>query len=76
MGKNRTKLERLQRELDERAPAEPVVIRIMWHDEATGEDEPAGEVVVDGRAARTIQLRWPEDEDGEKAARDVAPGRA
>ena len=59
----KTRLNTIARRLDELAPREPVVIRMVWHDEATGEDEPAGELVVDGRAQRVIQLRWPEDED-------------
>ena len=76
MGKNRTKLERLEREAARRAPAERKVIRFVWHDEATGEEEPFSEMIVDGGDVRVIQLRWPEDEDDEKRARDVAPGRA
>lgn len=91
MTKNRTRLERIQRELDRRAAAaEPVVISIVWHDEATGEDEAAGGLVVDSRRPakvidyraglaeepKVLQLRWPEDEDAQKQARDVALGRA
>ena len=72
---NRARLNRLARRVDARAP-EPVVIQLLWHDEATGDEELAGEVVVDGRAPRVIQLRWPEGEDGEKRARQDAPGRA
>ena len=55
----KTKLERLERELNARAAAaEPLVISIVWHDEATGEDEPAGAVVVDGRVpAKVIDYR-------------------
>jgi len=71
-----TRLRQIARRLDELAPAEPVIIRFVWHDEATGEEEPFGELTVDGRAPRVIQLRWPEDEGDEKQARDVAPGRA
>jgi len=76
MGRNRTKLERLERELDKHAPAERKVIRFVWHDEATGEEEPFSELVVDGDGSRVIWLKWPEDEDDEKRPRDVAPGRA
>ena len=76
MTKHRAQLTQLARRLDALAPAAPVVIRIVWADDATGEREPAGELVVNGRAPRVIQLRWPEGEDDEKQARDVAPGRA
>ena len=71
-----TRLRQIARRLDELAPREPVVIRMVWHDEATGEDEPFAEWTVDGRAPRVIQLRWPEDEDDEKRTRQDAPGRA
>ena len=76
MGRTATRLRQIARRLDALAPREPVAIRIVWHDDATGEDEPAGELVVDGRAPRVIQLRWPEDEDDEKRTRQDAPGRA
>ena len=72
----KTRLNTISRRLDELAPAEPVIIRFVWHDEATGEEEPFGELTVDGRAPRVIQLRWPEDEDDEKRTRQDAPGRA
>ncbi len=72
----KTRLNAIARRLDELAPAEPVIIRFVWHDEATGEEEPFGELTVDGRAQRVIQLRWPEDEDDEKRTRQDAPGRA
>lgn len=73
MTKHKAAIRRLQRELEKRAPAEPVVLRVMWHDEATGEDELAYTMTLDGRAQQVIQLRWPEDEE---PARDVAPERA
>lgn len=92
MSKHSARLERVRRRVDKLAPAEPVMIRIVWHDEATGEDEPAGAVVVDGRApAKVIDYRLglaaPEEaparviqlrwpEDDEKRTRQVAPGRA
>ena len=76
MGKNETRLNRLARRLDALAPAAPIVIRMVWYDEATGEEEPFGEVVVDGRRERVTQLRWPEDEDDEKRPRQDALGRA
>ena len=76
MGKNKTKLEQIQRELDRRAPAEPIVIRFVWRDEATGEEEEWGRMVVGDEQTRTIDLKWPEDEDDERKARQVAPGRA
>lgn len=76
MSKNTTRLERLQRELDKRAPAERKVIRFVWHDEATGEEEPFSELVIDGDGSRVIWLKWPEDEDGEKRTHQDAPGRA
>jgi len=76
MSKYSARLERVQRRLDELTPAEPVTIRMVWYDEATGEEEPFGELTVDGRARRAIQLRWPEDEDDEKGTRQDAPGRA
>ena len=74
----KTRLNAIARRLDELAPAEPVVIRMFWHDEATGEDEPFAEWTVDGRAPRVIQMTWGDtgDEGDEKQARDVAPGRA
>ncbi len=75
MGKNEGRLNRLARRLNALAP-EPVIVQIVWYDEATGDEELAGEVVLDGRAPRAIQLRWPEDEDGEKRTRQDAPGRA
>ena len=76
MGRTATRLRQIARRLDELAPAEPVTIRMVWYDEATGEKEPFGEWTVDGRASRVIQLRWPEDEDDEKRTRQDAPGRA
>ena len=72
----KTRLNAIARRLDALAPAEPVIIRFVWHDEATGEEEPFGELTVDGRAQRVIQLRWPEDEDDEKRTRQDVPGRA
>ena len=72
----KTRLKAIARRLDELAPPDPVVIRMVWHDEATGEEEPFGELTVDGRAQRVIQLRWPEDEDDEKRTCQDAPGRA
>ena len=72
----KTRLKAIARRLDELAPREPVVIRMVWHDEATGEDEPFAEWTVDGRAPRVIHMTWGDDEDDEKQARDVAPGRA
>ena len=71
-----TRLRQIARRLDELAPREPVVIRMVWHDDATGDEEPFAEWTVDGRAPRVIQLRWPEDEDDEKRTRQDAPGRA
>ena len=68
-----TRLNRIRRRLDELAPAEPLIVQIVWHDDATGEDELAGEVVLDGRAPRVIQMTWGDDE---KATRYDAPGRA
>ena len=72
----KTRLNAIARRLDELAPAEPVIIRFVWHDEATGEEEQFSEMIVDGRDVRVIQLRWPEDEDDEKRTRQDAPGRA
>ena len=72
----KTRLNTIARRLDELAPREPVVIRMVWHDEATGEDETFAEWTVDGRAPRVIHMTWGDDEDDEKQARDVAPGRA
>ncbi len=58
MSKNLARLNAIARRLDELAPAEPLVITVVWHDDATGEDEPAGAVVVDGRApAKVIDYR-------------------
>ena len=74
----KTRLNAIARRLDELAPREPVVIRMVWYDEATGEEEPFGELTVDGSAPRVIQMTWGDidSEDDEKQARDVAPGRA
>ena len=72
----KTRLNAIARRLDAPAPAEPGIIRFVWHDEATGDEEPFGEMAVDGRASRVIQLRWPEDEDDEKRTRQDVPGRA
>ena len=71
-----TRLRQIARRLDALAPREPVAIRMVWHDDATGDEEPFAEWTVDGRAPRVIQLRWPEDEDDEKRTRQDAPGRA
>lgn len=78
MGKNKTKLEQIQRELDKRAPAEPLRIQVYWADwrDPNDEGELAYEVVVDGERHRTIDLKWPEELDDERMARQVAPGRA
>lgn len=73
----KTRLNTIARRLDELAPREPVVIRMVWHDDATGEEEVFAEWTVDGRApAQVIQLRWPEDEDDEKRTRQDDAGRA
>ena len=72
----KTRLNAIARRLDELAPAEPVIIRFVWYDDATGDEEPFGELTVDGRAPRVIELRWPEDEDDEKRTRQDAAGRA
>lgn len=70
MTTNRTKLERLQRELDKRAPAEPVVIIMEWVDPwPDGEVVNSQEVIV-GDPSRVIQLRWPEEEDEERTRQD------
>ena len=73
----KTRLKAIARRLDELAPREPVVIRMVWYDEATGEEEPFAEWTV-GSAPRVIQMTWGDidSEDDEKQARDVAPGRA
>jgi len=72
----KTRLNTIARRLDALAPREPVAIRMVWHDDATGDEEPFAEWTVDGRAPRVIQLRWPEDEDDEKRTRQDVPGRA
>lgn len=73
MTKNRTKLERLQHELDRRAPAEPVVIIMEWVDPwPNGEVMNSQEVIV-GDPSRVIQLRWPEDKDDKEPTRQDAP---
>ncbi len=70
MTTNRTKLERLQRELDRRAPREPVVIIMEWVDPwPDGEVVNSQEVIV-GDPSRVIQLRWPEEEDEERTRQD------
>ena len=70
MTKYRTRLERAERRLDELAPAEPLVIQIVYADDWRSDE------LVAGRAGQVIQLRWPEDEDDEKRTRQDAPGRA
>lgn len=72
----KTRLNTIARRLDELAPREPVVIRMVWHDDATGEEEPFAEWTVDGRAPRVIHMTWGDDEDDEKRTRQDAPGRA
>ena len=76
MSKYSARLERVQRRLDELTPAEPVTIRMVWYDEATGEEEPFAEWTVDGRAPRVIHMTWGDNEDDEKGTRQDAPGRA
>ena len=49
---------------------------MVWHDDATGEEEPFAEWTVDGRAPRVIYMTWGDDEDDEKRTRQDAPGRA
>ena len=51
-----TRLRQIARRLDELAPREPVVIRMVWHDDATGDEEPFAEWTVDGRAPRVIHM--------------------
>lgn len=87
MGKYTSRLERIRRELDRRAPAEPVVIEIVYVDDWRAPDErarakidyrlglTAPDDLLDGRApAQVIQLRWPEDD--ERQTRQDAPGHA
>ena len=72
----KTRLTTIARRLDALAPREPVAIRMVWHDDATGEEEVFGELTVDGRAPRVIHMTWGDDEDDEKRTRQDAPGRA
>jgi hypothetical protein len=72
----KTRLNAITRRLEKLAPAEPILIKIVWYDDATGEEEVAGELLVDGERHRTINLKWPEELDDERMARQVAPGRA
>jgi hypothetical protein len=72
----KTRLNTIARRLDELAPREPVVIRMVWHDDATGEEEVFAEWTVDGRAPQVIYMTWGDDEDDEKRTRQDAPGRA
>lgn len=65
----RTRLNKLAQLLNKRAAAEPPVIRIVWSDEATDEEELTDTMTLDGRARQVIRLRWPEDEDAEKTTR-------
>ena len=76
MGRTATRLRQIARRLDALAPREPVVIHMVWHDDATGEEEPFAEWTVDGRAPRVIYMTWGDDEDDEKRTRQDAPGRA
>ena len=70
MTKSKTRLERLQRELDKRAPAEPIVIQIVYADDWRALD--------DSPPVKVIQMRWgdEDEEDGRKQTRQDAPGRA
>ena len=76
MGRTATRLRQIARRLDALAPREPVAIRMVWHDDATGDEEPFAEWTVDGRAPRVIHMTWGDDEDDEKRTRQDAPGRA
>ena len=69
-----TRLNRIERKLDATAPAEPLIVRFVWID-PWPDGEVVGEQVVDF-SGPVIQLKWPEDEGGEKATRYDAPGRA
>ena len=61
MTKHKATIKRLQRELDKRTPAEPLVIKFYYTDDwPDGDSELAYEVVVDN--VQYIQLKWPEDE--------------
>ena len=64
MATNENRLTRAQRELNRRAPAEPLIVRFVWID-PWPDGEVVAEQVVD-YSGPVIQLRWPEDEDGEK----------
>lgn len=72
----KTRLNTIARRLDALAPREPVAIRMVWHDDATGEEEVFAEWTVDGRAPRVIYMTWGDNEDDEKRTRQDAPGRA
>lgn len=61
---NETRLNRIERKLDATAPAEPLIVRFVWID-PWPDGEVVAEQVVD-YSGPVIQLRWPEDEDGEK----------
>lgn len=54
MATNESRLIRAARKLDERAPVDPLIVRIVWHDALTGEDELAG----------VIQMTWGDDDNG------------
>lgn len=54
-------MERLQRELDKRSPAEPLVIKVYYADDWRDEHDEgtlAYEVVVDGKQPRVINMTW------------------
>ena len=51
--------------MDERAPVEPIVIKVYytdWRKDTDGDETLAYELTLDGDTKEVIQLRWPEDE--------------
>ena len=65
MATNESRLIRAARKLDERAPVEPIVIKVYytdWRKDTDGDETLAYELTLDGDTKEVIQLRWPEDE--------------
>ncbi len=58
-------MKQIARRLEERAPAEPLIVQFVWRD-VNGEEEVFQEMEVDGQQRRTVQFVWPEDEDDER----------
>ena len=72
MATNENRLTKAQRELDRRAPADPLIVRFVWID-PWPDGAVVAEQVVDF-SGPVIQLTW--GDESENATRYDAPGRA